>query len=109
VRGVCGLLETAAIRTDRSRQVALCRFVFAGSTAHPEDRLLDLVMCCEVLIITRPGITGMRNKAPASENAAFWQMTPHSASHAARSRGAWRRPTAIAMGSCMATIPSPCR
>ena len=70
VRAVYEMLTGAAVREDRSLQVALRRFVFAGSKAHPEDRLLDLIICCEALFIKRPGVVGKRKKAPASENAA---------------------------------------
>jgi hypothetical protein len=70
VRAVYEMLTGTAVREERSLQVALRRFVFAGSKAHPEDRLLDLIICCEALFIKRPGVIGTRKKAPASENAA---------------------------------------
>src|SRR5262249_35382061 len=71
VRAVYEMLANTAVRDDRSLQVALRRFVFAGSKADPEDRLLDLVICCEALFIKRPGIKTMQKKATASANAAL--------------------------------------
>lgn len=45
------------------------RFVFAGSKAQPEDRLIDLVICCEALFLKRHGIEGSQKGAPAAVNA----------------------------------------
>lgn len=69
VRGVYEMLATPAVREDRSLQVALRRFVFAGSKARPEDRLIDLVICCEALFLKRHGIKGRQKGAPAAANA----------------------------------------
>jgi hypothetical protein len=69
VREVYQMLATPAVREDRSLQVALRRFVFAGSKSQPEDRLIDLVICCEALFLKRHGIEGAQKGAPAAVNA----------------------------------------
>lgn len=56
MREVYEMLGNPMVREDRSLQVALRRFVFAGSKAQPEDRLIDLVICCEALLLKRHGI-----------------------------------------------------
>jgi len=53
VRSVYEMLAAPAVAQDRSLQVALRRFVFAGSKALPEDRLIDLSICSEALFIHR--------------------------------------------------------
>jgi hypothetical protein len=50
-------------------QVALRRFVVAGSKAQAEDRLIDLVICCEALFLKRHQIGGPRKGAHAAANA----------------------------------------
>lgn len=70
VREVYKMLGNPVVREDRSLQVALRRFVFAGSKAQPEDRLIDLVICCEALFLKRHGIEGPQKGAPAAANAA---------------------------------------
>ncbi|GAB2988320.1 hypothetical protein GCM10017788_10920 [Amycolatopsis acidiphila] len=69
VREVYEMLGNLAVREDRSLQVALRRFVFAGSKAQPEDRLIDLVICCEALFLKRLGVGGKQKGAPAAANA----------------------------------------
>ncbi len=69
VREVYEMLGNPAVREDRSVQVALRRFVFAGSKANPEDRLIDLAICCEALFLKRHGIKGEQKGAPAAANA----------------------------------------
>lgn len=69
VREVYEMLGIQSVRDDRSLQVALRRFVFAGSKAQPEDRLIDLVICCEALFLKRHGIEGPQKGAPAAANA----------------------------------------
>ncbi|WP_157360497.1 HEPN domain-containing protein [Amycolatopsis thermoflava] len=64
------MLGNPGVRQDRLLQVALRRFVFAGSKAQPEDRLLDLVICCEALFLKRHGIDGPRKGRLAAANAA---------------------------------------
>jgi hypothetical protein len=53
LRSVYEMLATSAATRDRSLQVALRRFVFAGSKFLPEDRLIDLNICAEALFIHR--------------------------------------------------------
>ena len=69
VRQVYEMLGNAVVREDRSLQVALRRFVFAGSKAQSEDRLIDLVICCEALFLKRHGVKGPQKGAPAATNA----------------------------------------
>lgn len=69
VREVYEMLRNPVVREDRSLQVALRRFVFAGSKAQPEDRLIDLVICCEALFLKRHGTEGPQKGAPAAANA----------------------------------------
>lgn len=69
VREVYEMLGNPAVREDRSLQVALRRFVLAGSKAQPEDRLIDLVICCEALFLKRYGIKEPKKGAPAAANA----------------------------------------
>ena len=69
VREVYEMLGNPVVQEDRSLQVALRRFVFAGSKAQPEDRLIDLVICCEALFLKRHGIEGPQKGAPAAANA----------------------------------------
>ncbi|MDX8036936.1 hypothetical protein SK803_42645 [Lentzea sp. BCCO 10_0856] len=71
VRDVYEMLGNPVVREDRSLQVALRRFVFAGSKAQPEDRLIDLVICCEALFLKRHGFEGPQKGAPAAANAAL--------------------------------------
>jgi hypothetical protein len=66
VRDVYEMLATTAVQEDQSLQVALRRFVAAGSKALPEDRLIDLNICSEALFIKRHGITGKQKGAPAA-------------------------------------------
>ncbi|MEU4765620.1 hypothetical protein AB0H12_20420 [Actinosynnema sp. NPDC023794] len=70
VREVYETLGNPAVQEERSLQVALRRFVFADSKAQPEDRLIDLVICCEALFLKRHGIEGPQKAAPAAVNAA---------------------------------------
>jgi hypothetical protein len=53
VLNVYAMLAAPAVAQDRSLQVALRRFVFAGSKSLPEDRLIDLNICSEALFIQR--------------------------------------------------------
>ena len=69
VRGVYERLANPAVGQDHSLQVALRRFVFAGSRALPEDRLIDLHISSEALFIKRRGVTGSRKGAPAARAA----------------------------------------
>lgn len=69
VREVYEMLGNPVVEEDRSLQVALRRFVFAGSKAQPEDRLIDLIICCEALFLKRHGIEGKQKGAPAATNA----------------------------------------
>ena len=69
VRDVYAMLGNPVVREDRSLQVALRRFVFAGSKAQPQDRLIDLVICCEALCLKRHGNEGKQKGAPAAANA----------------------------------------
>ena len=70
VREVYQALATTATRQDRSLQVALRRFVDSGSNKPTEDRLVDLVICCEALFVKRRQISGPRKGAPIAEHAA---------------------------------------
>jgi len=60
------MLATPAVEQDRSLQVALRRFVFAGSKVLPEDRLIDLNICSEALFIKRGKIGGKQKGASAA-------------------------------------------
>lgn len=64
VRDVLKILSDLTVREDRSLQVALRRFVLAGSRAQPEDRLIDFVICCEALFLKRHGIGGKEEGRP---------------------------------------------
>jgi len=66
VRSVYKMLATSAVAQDRSLQVALRRFVFAGSKSRPEDRLIDLNICSEALFIKRSNIQGGQKGVPAA-------------------------------------------
>ena len=66
VRSYYEMLMEPAVVQDRSLQVALRRFVFAGSRSLPEDRLIDLNICAEVLFIKRGGLTGHRKAKPVA-------------------------------------------
>jgi hypothetical protein len=54
------MLADPAVGRDRSLQVALRRFVFAGSKSLPEDQLIDLNICSEALFIHRNKIKTMQ-------------------------------------------------
>jgi hypothetical protein len=69
VRRVYRMLATTAVHRDRSLQVALRRFVSAGAKAQAEDRLIDLVICCEALFLKRHRVRGKKKRAPAAANA----------------------------------------
>ncbi|SDU62590.1 hypothetical protein [Prauserella endophytica] len=69
VRRVYEALAAPAVARDRSLQVSLRRFVFAGSKSLPEDRLIDLNICSEALFIKRGKIKGGQKGAPAAEAA----------------------------------------
>lgn len=60
VRSVYEMLAAPAVARDRSVQIALRRFVFAGSKSLPEDRLIDLNICSEALFIHRNKIKTMQ-------------------------------------------------
>jgi hypothetical protein len=60
VRKVYEMLAAPAVKRNRSLQVALRRFVFAGSKSLPEDRLIDLMICSEALFIHRNKIKTMQ-------------------------------------------------
>ncbi|WP_410593656.1 hypothetical protein [Amycolatopsis sp. lyj-23] len=57
---VYAMLAEPAVVQDRSLQVALRRFVFAGSKPLPADRLIDLNICSEALFIQRNKIKTMK-------------------------------------------------
>ncbi|MEV6377673.1 hypothetical protein [Micromonospora musae] len=56
VREVYGLLAHSAVRENRGLQTALRRLVLAGADRVPTDRLIDLMVCSEVLFIKLPGL-----------------------------------------------------
>jgi len=66
VRSVYEMLATADLQQDRALQVALRRFVFAGSKSPPGDRLIDLNICSEALFIKRNKIEGEQKGGPAA-------------------------------------------
>lgn len=66
---VYGLLSDPHVGEDRSLQVALRRFVIAGSKALAADRLIDLVICCEALFLKRNGVGGRQKGRPAAAGA----------------------------------------
>ncbi len=70
VTRVYALLATTAVEQDVSLQLAVRRFVSAGSYNLPADRLIDLVICCEALFLKRYGVGGKRKGPPAAEKAA---------------------------------------
>ncbi|MEV6135175.1 hypothetical protein AB0L63_03730 [Nocardia sp. NPDC051990] len=67
VRSVHEMLTVPAVVRDHSLQIALRRFVFAGSKSLPKDRLIDLTICLEALFIKRGRIKGKQKAAPAAE------------------------------------------
>ncbi|MFG1834132.1 hypothetical protein [Micromonospora chersina] len=56
VREVYGLLTCPEVRENRGLQTALRRLVQAGADEVPTDRLIDLMVCAEVLFIKLPGL-----------------------------------------------------
>ncbi|WP_222947239.1 hypothetical protein [Micromonospora aurantiaca (nom. illeg.)] len=62
VREVYGLLTHSAVRENRGLQTALRRLVLAGADRVPTDRLIDLMVCAEVLFIKLPGLPQDRRK-----------------------------------------------
>lgn len=62
VREVYGLLAHPAVRENRGLQTALRRLVLAGADRVPTDRLIDLIVCAEVLFIKLPGLPADRRK-----------------------------------------------
>ncbi|MFB9235027.1 hypothetical protein ACFFWC_05680 [Plantactinospora siamensis] len=62
VREVYGLLARPAVREDRGLQTALRRLVLAGADRVPTDRLIDLMVCAEVLFIKLRGLPADRRK-----------------------------------------------
>lgn len=62
VREVYGLLAHPAVRKNRGLQTALRRLVLAGADRVPTDRLIDLMVCAEVLFIKLPGLPADRWK-----------------------------------------------
>ncbi|WP_326564413.1 hypothetical protein [Micromonospora peucetia] len=62
VREVYGLLRHPAVRENRGLQTALRRLVLAGADRVPTDRLIDLMVCAEVLFIKLPGLPEDRRK-----------------------------------------------
>lgn len=72
IGAVCSVYEALAapaVARDRSLQVALRRFVFAGSKSIPEDQLIDLNICSESLFIKRGKIKGRQKGTPAAQAA----------------------------------------
>ncbi|WP_244933106.1 hypothetical protein [Micromonospora tulbaghiae] len=55
-REVYDLLAHPAVREDRGLQTTLRRLVLAGADRVPTDRLIDLIVCAEVLFIKLPGL-----------------------------------------------------
>lgn len=98
VRSVYEALAAPAVARDRSLQVSLRRFVFAGSKSLPEDRLIDLNICSEALFIKRGKIKGGQKGTPAAEAAGqLLPVTRCSESSERRSRGSSRRRTGCGM------------
>ncbi|MGH3865862.1 MAG: hypothetical protein ACRDQ4_06910 [Pseudonocardiaceae bacterium] len=69
------MLATSPVQQDRSLQVALRRFVFADSQSLPEDRLIDLNICCEALLSKRGKI---KRRQRARRPDGFWPMIQYS-------------------------------
>ena len=61
-REVYALLAHPAVRENRGLQTALRRLVLAGADRVPTDRLIDLIICAEVLFIKLPGLPADRWK-----------------------------------------------
>jgi hypothetical protein len=70
VRSVYEMLVAPAVTRNRSLQVALRRFVFAGSKSLPEDRLIDLMICSEALFIHHNKIKTMQKAETVAESGA---------------------------------------
>ncbi|WP_205809345.1 hypothetical protein [Micromonospora sp. HNM0581] len=62
VREVYDLLAHPAVWANRGLQTALRRLVLAGADRVPTDRLIDLIVCAEVLFIKLPGLPADRWK-----------------------------------------------
>lgn len=62
VREVYNFLTHPAVRENRGLQTALRRLVLAGANRVPTDRLIDLMVCAEVLFIKLPGLPQDRRK-----------------------------------------------
>ncbi len=72
VRRVYKMLAIPGVEHDRSLQVALRRFVLAGSKSLPEDRLIDLNTCSEALFIKRNKMNKERKGPVAAVEAGKW-------------------------------------
>src|SRR5262249_6104357 len=74
VRDTYMALATPAVLADKSLQVAIRRFVFAGSRSLDTDRLVDLMTCAEALFIKRANQTTTAKGAPTPGSGS---PTPH--------------------------------
>jgi hypothetical protein len=63
------ILGAHAVVQDGPLQVALRRFVLAGSKSRAEDRLLDLSICSEALFLKRAGYSGVDKGGPIAVRA----------------------------------------
>lgn len=62
VSDVYKLLTHPAVQANRGLQTALRRLVMSGADRVPADRLIDLIVCAEVLFIQLPGLPQDRRK-----------------------------------------------
>lgn len=62
-------LHAIAVESDRALQTALRRLVLAGSGSDPADRLVDLILCAEVLFLKRARVTGRQKGTPIAVKA----------------------------------------
>lgn len=69
VSAIYDALALPAVCADRPLQHALRRLVFAGSRPDPTDRVLDLAMCAEALLLKRAVINGPGKGGPIAEQA----------------------------------------
>jgi len=65
-----GYLGQPAVATDRNLQKAIRRLVIAGSQADPAERLTDLIVAAEVLLLKRYGYKGQRKGSELARRAA---------------------------------------
>jgi len=63
-------LAGPAVKADGPLQMAIRRLVFAGCSRRDEDRIVDLMICAEALLLKRAGMSGSRKGGPLAQAAA---------------------------------------